>query len=411
MGSEHFGHALRRLRGDHSLRDLAQLANCGKTHISDLEHGRRNPSEAVAAALDDALEAGGYLRELAAMPSCTGGQLMTDLRAGLLDAIADGLMTKASLEEWVHTVAHYGRMIRYARTWEILPGMLTAFADLAKAVRACHSGPERKRLSQTAAKLAGLISFTLFKRGDPAAGEWSRLGLSAARAAEHPFTMAWVLAQHSYQHYYSGDASSAIQEAALAQETVDGRPCIGSAWAAPLEARAHALLGDRGKAIAALQRAERVFSHLEPEERTESAFGYSEAVMTFHAGNIWTYLHETSRAWSLQQRALELLPQSDRRDRPLVQLDRATCLLQDGDADEATAAATSALAPLSPVHRERLITFRARLLVSTRVTGSHTARQLGMLQDALKHSAQLTATHPIPQCGAERFFTPFTSRA
>ncbi|WP_239338416.1 helix-turn-helix domain-containing protein [Frankia sp. CiP3] len=58
---ETFGQALRRLRGDLSVRELARRANCGKSYVSDLEHGRRNPSPGVAAALDTALGASGEL--------------------------------------------------------------------------------------------------------------------------------------------------------------------------------------------------------------------------------------------------------------------------------------------------------------------------------------------------------------
>ncbi|MEU2874468.1 helix-turn-helix transcriptional regulator [Streptomyces olivoreticuli] len=61
-----FGQTLRHLRGEMSLRALSRLANCGKSHICDLEHGRKQPSDAVAAALDDALGANGELSVLAA---------------------------------------------------------------------------------------------------------------------------------------------------------------------------------------------------------------------------------------------------------------------------------------------------------------------------------------------------------
>lgn len=63
MGTETFGEVLRRLRlrNDLSVRALARRANCGKTHVSDLENGRRNPSLTVATALDRALRANGEL--------------------------------------------------------------------------------------------------------------------------------------------------------------------------------------------------------------------------------------------------------------------------------------------------------------------------------------------------------------
>jgi transcriptional regulator with XRE-family HTH domain len=63
MGAESFGKTLRQLRlhAGMSIRDLAHLAVCGKSYVSDLEHGRRTPSLAIATALDRALAANGKL--------------------------------------------------------------------------------------------------------------------------------------------------------------------------------------------------------------------------------------------------------------------------------------------------------------------------------------------------------------
>ena len=65
MGTETFGEALRRLRAGMSLRELASLAHSSKSHIADLESGRRFPSMPVAMALDKALGANGELLALA----------------------------------------------------------------------------------------------------------------------------------------------------------------------------------------------------------------------------------------------------------------------------------------------------------------------------------------------------------
>jgi transcriptional regulator with XRE-family HTH domain len=73
MGAESFGQALRRLRGDLSIRELARRANCGKSHVCDLEQDRRKPSGQVAAALDKALGAGGLLVTLAALANGDAG--------------------------------------------------------------------------------------------------------------------------------------------------------------------------------------------------------------------------------------------------------------------------------------------------------------------------------------------------
>jgi tetratricopeptide (TPR) repeat protein len=65
MSEETFGQALRRLRGQTSVRGLARRANCSKSYIWDLEQGNRQPTPGVVRALDAALRARGTLISLA----------------------------------------------------------------------------------------------------------------------------------------------------------------------------------------------------------------------------------------------------------------------------------------------------------------------------------------------------------
>ncbi|MGW0827092.1 hypothetical protein [Streptomyces sp. NPDC002845] len=99
-----------------------------------------------------------------------------------------------------------------------------------------------------------------------------------------------------YQQYYSGDVHGAVDLAVRAQSLAGGLPCAGPALAAPLEARAYALLGVREKARAALEAAGTALDRLPEAERIGSAFGYSASQLHFHAGNAWTHLGETERA-------------------------------------------------------------------------------------------------------------------
>lgn len=53
---ETFGQCLRRLRGSRSFRDVASVAACSKSYLSDLERGLKTPTPQMVAALDQALE-------------------------------------------------------------------------------------------------------------------------------------------------------------------------------------------------------------------------------------------------------------------------------------------------------------------------------------------------------------------
>src|SRR5207248_1179981 len=83
-------------------------------------------------------------------------------------------------------------------------------------------------------------------------------------------------------------------------------------------------------------RAENIVSRLTAEQLVPSAFGYNEAQLKFHESNALTHLRDTRRAWEAQERALALSAPYDYTDRALTHMDRATCLLHEGDLSGAT---------------------------------------------------------------------------
>ncbi|OUD04359.1 helix-turn-helix domain-containing protein [Streptomyces swartbergensis] len=361
MQNETFGQALRRLRGNRSVRDVAQLASCGKSYVSDLENGKRQPTEDIAVALDRALGADGELIALAERrPGASVMEQADALQRGLTESLAAGPVTDASLDEWEYTVARHGRATRYRPEGELLGELVADFQDLRLLLMHRHQPAVHKKLTTTAARLAGLMALTLLKLGDDRSQLWWRTGRAAAAAAEDRATLSWIYAQEAYQRYYSGDLFGAVELASRAQHLAGGLPCVGPALAAPLEARAHAQLGAREQSVEALDAAEAALRRLPEEEQIGSAFGYSESQLRFHSGNAWTHLGETRLAAAEHDRALELYPASDRTDRALVSLDQAMCLALDGDLAGAAVRATQAILDLPEQHRSSLIIYRAR---------------------------------------------------
>jgi transcriptional regulator with XRE-family HTH domain len=80
---ETFGQALNRLRGAHSLREVARRANIDVGHLSRVARGRRPGNADLARALDRALGTGGQLGALMAQAQPTrfevGGELDLEL--------------------------------------------------------------------------------------------------------------------------------------------------------------------------------------------------------------------------------------------------------------------------------------------------------------------------------------------
>jgi tetratricopeptide (TPR) repeat protein len=380
---ESFGDALRRLRGSRSVRDVARLAACGKTHVSDLETGKRQPTATIAAALDQALGAGGELIALADVrPGSSPLDQADALQQGLHQTLAAGPLTDASLDEWEYTVGRHGRATRYRPEGELLPELLADFTDLRLVLTHRQPVPARRRLTIAVAQMSGLMALTLLKLGDSRSRAWWRTGRAAAAAAEDRATLSWMYAQEAYQLYYGGDLEGAVELAVRAQHLAGGLPCVGPALAAPLEARALAVLQQRDGAVEALSRAEVALERLPAAEQVGSAFGYSESQLRFHSGNAWTHLGEVERAAEQQERALELYPLRDHTDRALVALDQAIGSAIRGDVAGAAARATTTIVDLPEEHRSALIIYRARE-VAARVPEARTVPEVRVLREVL----------------------------
>lgn len=379
-----FGEALRALRGSRSLRDVAALASVGKSYVSDLEHGRKHPTPEVAAALDSALGADGELIALAAhRPDATPQSRAAALQRGLHESLAAGPMTDAGLDDWEYTVARHGRATRTRAEGDLLADLVDDFADLRLLLNHRHPPVARRRLTLASAHMAGLMALTLLKMGDPAARTWWRTGRAAAAAVEDRAAMSWIYAHQAYQAYYLGDMDSAVDFAARAQHLAGGLPCVGPALAAPLEARALAVLGRPEAAAGALQRAEVALERMPEEERIGSAFGYSENQLRFHAGNAWTHLGQTARAAVEHEQALALYPDDDHTDLTLIRLDQAMCMVQDGRPAEAASHAIATMQELPREHRSALIVYRAEQLADKVPRQAQTVPEVQLLRQHL----------------------------
>ncbi|MFD6421015.1 helix-turn-helix transcriptional regulator [Streptomyces sp. NPDC060198] len=381
--SETFGQALRRLRGSRSIRDVAALANCGKTHVSDMELGKRKPTLEMARVLDHALGANGELIVLAEhRPDADPLDQADALQRGLAEEFAASALTGEGLDEVEYTVARHGRATRYRAEAELLPELLADFADLRLRLTGRQAARTRTRLLIAVAQMSGLMALTLLKLGDARSRAWWRTGRSAAAAAEDRATLSWIYAQEAYQLFYSRDIHGAVELACRAQQLAGGLPCVGPALAAPLEARAAALLARPDAAADALHRAEHALERLPETARTASAFGYSESQLRFHSGNAWTHLGDTARAREEHARALELYPEADHMDRALIDLDLAMCLAIEGDAAGAAQRATTTVVGLPPSHRSALIIYRAAD-VAARVPEARAVSEVRVLREIL----------------------------
>lgn len=307
----------------------------------------------------------GFADRAPAVGSALAVNRLEQLRRALAASVSDGALSTVAIDDLEQSVAHYGLLSR-DRPAPLLLADLTA--DLAE-VYALMDRPRPLTstfaLTRVAANMCGLVCLTLIKldrRGEFRA--WARVARTTARETGDPDTIAWVLAQEAYGHYYSQDLGEALSVARGAQHVAGNVPRAGAVLAAALEARILGAQGDRAGVERAIGRAEAGLGALPPVLVGDSAFGYDEGQLRFHQGNAYTHLGDTDAAWTAQQRALELCGPADYMDRAFTRLDRAACLIRDGEAEGGLAYALETMNALSDHQRAGIIAGRGRQLLA-----------------------------------------------
>lgn len=295
-------------------------------------------------------------------PGSPGLDVLESLRQRLTSTLAPEA-TISCPDAWEEAALHHGRATRFRRPGELVTDLSADLTELEPVIRQCRSVSSLRRLVRVAAQMAGLMCLLFVRVDDPTAfRRWASTARAAALEASDPGTLAWALAQEAHGYYYSADFPQALTTARHAQAVMRRTPCVGTALAAALEARAHAALGDARSTKAALGRAEDILDRLDGSSTEASAFGYSESQFWFHTENAYTLLRDVRPALNAQEHALQACPPADYTDWALIRLDRAACLAR-GDADAALAYAAETMAELRGEQSRGIIARRGRELL------------------------------------------------
>ena len=286
------------------------------------------------------------------------------VRRRVESALGDSEVAPASLDDWEGIVAQHARDTRRRPAAVLFTDLLADTDDLRHLIRRRRSGSGRRRATRLTAQMAGLLSLTLLKLNDfSAARQWGRTARTAAAKSGDPATSAWVWAQEAHRYFYADDPGAAIAAAERAQDPSRSARGAGNVLAAALEARARAAIGDAAGTRLALGRAEDLLAALGPGETEPSALGYDEAQLRFHAGNAFTHLGDSGSAWRAQDRALKLYCADDYLDLTLIHLDRAACLIHNGDIQVGARHLVRVPNELAPEHLDRLVVARAHAVI------------------------------------------------
>nr|WP_130513181.1 helix-turn-helix transcriptional regulator [Krasilnikovia cinnamomea] len=282
---------LRRLRTARgmSVRELAAMAHVGKSHVHDLETGRRGPTMRVARSLDQVLGAAGRLTAAMAAESepTDAAEVEAVELARRVSASDLGSETLDRLEQAADELA-----MAYAATPpdQLLVRVHRHLGYVASLLDARKTLEQHRRLLVVGGWLA-LLRATVHVdlRQDPAAHAFLLTAEQFAGQAGHSEIAAWCLETRAWHVLTSGDFRTAVQ---LAQHAQAVAPRGGSALvqATAQEGRAWARLGDREQTRRTLDRVERMADSRPAPDHPEHHFQYDPGKARSYAA--------TTLAWS-----------------------------------------------------------------------------------------------------------------
>jgi tetratricopeptide (TPR) repeat protein len=287
----------------------------------------------------------------------------------------------ASLDAWEALPHDYGRLQFTTPAHTFLAQVLRDFAELRNVLSRRQPLDVQMRLYRVMAQLAGLIAISM---NDVSDARESRAWLHTARLAADEtgdrLLRAWIVAREAMLYlWYGRPVARAVELTRAAQAMAGPAPSVSAALAVSMEARALARLGRRREALASVNRAEAIFDRLSSVETEPSMLGFDVHRLRWCQQNALTTLGETKIAISFQNEAKQL----SEIDLALIQLDRASCYIQDGHLDEGCRVATRTFLGLPAESRRGLVHFRANAISAMLPPGNQRLESVQDLKEAL----------------------------
>jgi transcriptional regulator with XRE-family HTH domain len=412
MGTETFGHALRRWRtaAGFSLRVLEAKAHYARSYLSDLENGARAPHAELAARLDEALGAGGELMRLADDPqvppaenefqvvrsvqfdmyayadptvglifSGAGGMEGMKRRtflglsgmAGLgmaapglvLEAVRHGLTgslaeerAAVAVDEWQEIVAEYGYSYLSSPPGQLIEGLAVDMLGIQYAIGQQQDSRALRDLRRVGAFLAVFMAMTVANVGELRhAQRWWRSARRVADESGDLHTILWVRGREVVRAMYEERPTARVIQLAEEAEALVTKNAPVSVLPELFsgKAQALALAGRRDEAVTTLRYVqEAIYSEL-PSSVTsdrDSLFGWAEDRLRFTESFVYSHLGDVDKADEAQRRAIPLYPVSYQRGPAQIELQRALCLVGSGDVVTGIRHAQTTMVALAPEH-------------------------------------------------------------
>jgi tetratricopeptide (TPR) repeat protein len=299
-----------------------------------------------------------------------------------LDALAPSAATIQYLDQ---AIEHIARIYLTAEPAELTDEVRLYVAWVRRLLFNSRAPAQHHRLYVQLGYLTGILAQLSLARGDLHATEgYCAAAMQAADEVGDGQLRAWILSIQAMLAAYTDQHQDVINLTTTGLEAAGQAAGATAVKLASLQARAHANLGNRAAAEAAMALAHQTMTRVPPEQQERGLFAFPEEKLASHEGQVWLQLGAPERAQEPLWRALHLLDSAigARRspvDQAMVRLHLARSHAELGQFDEARQRAEEALA----LQHQRPV--------------DHTRRRAHELATLLKPYGEAEATQKILQ--------------
>lgn len=310
------------------------------------------------------------------------------VRLHLASALSGGLATSSEPKIWDETVREYSYLCGRMELKALIADLAVDLTELQHHLRFESNSAKRMKLARSAAVLSSMMASSLTGIGHlSAARRWWRSSKMAADTSQDTSTQVWARGRLAVMLPYTYNLPSNAIKIADEAVSIKGEHFSFSAMAA--KAQALAILRRDAEARDAMRSLESSFfsAPLRVLEDSNPVYGWPEYRLRHTESFVYSHIGDVPEAKRAQQRALVLYPAERVRDRTLMQLHGALCLVHEGHIDDAGHVASAAIQNLPRVERSTLILKIARTILSN-IPGEH--HQRSSIAD-LSHTIDISA--------------------
>lgn len=275
-----------------------------------------------------------------------------EVRQTITEAINDGSPYADHLLRLQNRIHEHAANVATVAPKDMIRRIAPDLIDANRLLQYARNAEDVQLLSAVLARFSAMVADEFSVLGNVAqAHAWYATATTAADRSGSTQLQAVVRALNVMVPLYHGRQSDAVHLAQQAQQLASTTPCFAVALASMLEALARARLGDHSHARLALRRARDAHDAMNDAEHTESFFGFSIRRRLFYEGRVLTMVGDYAAAEKVHRQARELYSPQVVGDPAIMNLDRATALIDTKDAEAGAQLIIATLSGLPANHQ------------------------------------------------------------